>query len=513
MPHVLEVSTRPWLEELGVGSIGRVAMDELQRLGDMGYSWLWLMGVWQLGDYGRSLDLGTARAGGFSDLLPHLKEEDVIGSPYAIQVPYRLLKAHGYDCSQLPALRRRLGRVAVRGGQAAPPCPCSRGEAATEAAGMRLLLDFVPNHTAVDCEWILAHPLRYIRNIAAEPQAETDAAVTGPACVDAMARHGILHGGDGTYVWSDTLQLNYWNPELRAAMTEELLAIAEQCDGVRCDMAHLILNDVIEGNWGEQQALMGFSRPEKEFWEEAIAAVRERQPGFVFVAETYSHHSRLQDLGFDYTYDKNLYDVLSSFHLDNIRGYISCQGQAYLRRSCHFTANHDEARAVAHFGSWEKALTASWITFTVPGMRLHWKGEEEGRANRLGVHLLRALYEDPLAGAVEAYSAMLAVVSEPVFLRGSWEYLPVAGDDSSWMLMAWRWALAGDKRLFVANYSGGQGAGRVLLSNAEPDSGQRTLVVTELLSGAQYLRNVAALRTAGLWVVLPAWSVQVFRYP
>lgn len=118
-------------------------------------------------------------------------------------------------------------------------------------------------------------------------------------------------------------------------MVEELLSIAGRCDGVRCDMAHLVLNDVIARNWGAKQEAMGFVRPETEFWQEAIAIVREQHPGFVFLAEAYSHHGLLQRLGFDYTYDKELYDHLSSFHLDNIRGFLSSKGQRYLQHSCH----------------------------------------------------------------------------------------------------------------------------------------------------------------------------------
>ena len=149
MAHMLEVSARPWLEELGVGSLVAVGMEELQGMGERGFSWLWVMGVWQLGDYGRSLDLQRAKEGGFADVLPQWAEADVLGSPYAVQVPYRLLKSHAYDCSQMQALRTKLANVAVHG-----RChwPASAGALDASASnGIRLMLDFVPNHTAIDC--------------------------------------------------------------------------------------------------------------------------------------------------------------------------------------------------------------------------------------------------------------------------------------------------------------------------------------------------------------------------
>lgn len=154
MPHMMEVSARPWLEEMKVSSLGRIVMAELQQFGDWGFSWLWVMGVWQLGDHGRALDLERARGGEFADVLPHWRAADVVGSPYAVQAPYRLLKTADYDCSQLQALRNRLARVEVRGrGEG----PCSCGAVAPPLQGMRLMLDFVPNHTAIDCTSLHLH--------------------------------------------------------------------------------------------------------------------------------------------------------------------------------------------------------------------------------------------------------------------------------------------------------------------------------------------------------------------
>ena len=89
----------------------------------------------------------------------------------------------------------------------------------------------------------------------------------------------LAYGRDPNFPgWPDTLQLNYANPALQAAQMEELLAIAGQCDGVRCDMAMLLLPEVFQRTWGLAPA---------PFWPKAIAAVRRDHPGFTFMAEAY----------------------------------------------------------------------------------------------------------------------------------------------------------------------------------------------------------------------------------
>ena len=85
-------------------------------------------------------------------------------------------------------------------------------------------------------------------------------------------------------------------------MARELERIATMCDGVRCDMAMLILPDVFERTWGR--------RPEP-FWPRTIERVRKAAPSFLFMAEVYwDLEWELQQQGFNYTYDKRLYDRL-----------------------------------------------------------------------------------------------------------------------------------------------------------------------------------------------------------
>ena len=131
-------------------------------------------------------------------------------------------------------------------------------------------------------------------------------------------QHGDLllaHGRDPYFPgWPDTLQLNYGNPATQDAMIGELLKIAGQCDGVRCDMAMLVLPDVFERTWGI---------PTQPFWPKATQRVREQVPDFCFMAEVYwDLEWTLQQQGFDYTYDKRLYDRLRDGHARPVREHF-----------------------------------------------------------------------------------------------------------------------------------------------------------------------------------------------
>ena len=101
---------------------------------------------------------------------------------------------------------------------------------------MALVLDFVPNHTGFDHQWVRTHPEYYVQgtldNYRAEPtlfHPVEDA--------DGSAVRFIACGRDPFFPpWRDVAQLNYFNPATRDAMIGVLTSIAQHCDGVRCDM-------------------------------------------------------------------------------------------------------------------------------------------------------------------------------------------------------------------------------------------------------------------------------------
>ena len=257
------------------------------------------------------------------------------------------------------------------------------------------MLDFVPNHTALDHPWVEDHPEYYVTgtelDLARAPMNYTWVKRSGGDRLLAYGRDPYFSG------WPDTLQLNYGNPATQDAMIAELLEIAERCDGVRCDMAMLVLPEVFERTWGI---------PSQPFWPKATRRVREQSPGFCFMAEVYwDLEWTLQQQGFDYTYDKRLYDRLRDRHARPVREHFRA-GRDYQDKLARFLENHDEPRAAATFPP-EVHEAAAVITYLSPGLRFFQKGQFEGRtAAHLSSPVPRAGRADrPPFGAVLQHAA------------------------------------------------------------------------------------------------------------
>src|SRR5262249_41926392 len=156
------------------------------------------------------------------------------------------------------------------------------------------------NHTAPDHAWVSQHPEYYVRgletSLASEPHNFRRFETSGGPLVLAHGRDPYFPG------WVDTLQLNYRHRGFREAMIGEMNRIAGLCDGVRCDMAMLLLPDVFSRPWGDLSKPADGTPPvDSSFWAEAIPRVRARHPGFVFMAEAYwDLEWALQQQGFDY---------------------------------------------------------------------------------------------------------------------------------------------------------------------------------------------------------------------
>ncbi len=393
-PSLYQINTRVWLTALS-RQLGRpTTLDdipdaELDRLAEQGFDWIWMLSVWQTGAAGRLVSRTSAAwRKEFSDTLADLIDDDIGGSGFAI-TGYTVHEDLGGD-EALARLRDRLRR-----------------------RGMRLMLDFVPNHTGLDHPWVLDHPEYYITGT------ELDLAREPHNYIWITRKPGDLllaYGRDPYFPgWPDALQLDYSNPATQEAMTGELLKIAGQCDGVRCDMAMLVLPDVFERTWGKRAPL---------FWPNATRRVREKVPGFCFMAEVYwdLEWTVLQQ-GFDYAYDKRLYDRLREGHARPVREHLHA-GLDYQTRLARFLENHDEPRAATAFPD-DMHQAAAIITFLSPGLRFFHQGEFEGRENRISPHLWRGPDEtvDPQLQAF--YDRLLGVLREGVVREGRWQLAEV----------------------------------------------------------------------------------------
>lgn len=480
-PALYQVNTRIWLTQLS-RKVGRPAtLDDipdrdLDQFAGKGFDFIWFLSVWQTGCASQrvSRSLPELRKD-FEATLPDLREEDIEGSGFAI-TGYSVHEKLGGDAA-LARLRARL-----------------------RERGLRLILDLVPNHTALDHPWVEQHPEYYVagteEDVIREPHNYGWARRKEGDLVFAYGRDPYFPG------WTDTFQLNYGNPATQSAMRDVLMKIASQCDGVRCDMAMLLLPEVFERTWG---------RTAESFWPSAIAQVRESYPDFRFMAEVYwDLEWTLQQQGFDYTYDKRLYDRLREGHAKPVREHFLA-GLDYQDKLARFLENHDEPRAAATFSP-ESHKAAAVITFLAPGLRFFHQGQFEGRRKRISPHLVRAPIEPVEETLQQFYERLLAVVRQEVVRTGQWQLLECrpAWDEnwSSDSFIAFAWEMDRERLLVVVNYS--PEWGQCYVKPAFTDLAGGRWQLKDLIGNTVYEREGRDLYERGLYLDEPAWKAQVF---
>jgi hypothetical protein len=407
-PSIYEINALVWLGELSrkygtAITLASVPRTEWDGLAGWKFDAVWLMGVWERSP--TSVQIAREHPGlqeEYRRALPGYTDDDVAGSPYCVrryEVDTRLGGREG-----LAAARQALAN-----------------------RGMRLILDFVPNHTARDHPWVDEHPEYYV-----------------PGTPDCSFAHGgrlIALGRDPYFPpWTDVAQLNAFDPSQRQAALETLMEIAGQCDGVRCDMAMLVTNEVFARTWGK-------TPPQTEYWRGIIAAVREHNPEFLFIAEAYwDMEWTLQHQGFDYCYDKRLYDRLINGDAASVRAHLGAD-ISYQKRLIRFLENHDEPRASAVMPG-DRHRSAALAVATLPGAKLWHEGQFEGRRIKLPVQLARRP-EEPVDEDLRAFYGELLQLRN----RGREWRLAGEGDDR---ILAWTW----DGRVRTGiNFSAGAVAG------------------------------------------------------
>lgn len=486
-PHLMEINTRVWLNELRRKhaspdmTISTIPDEEWEALRHLGFDMIWLMGVW-------TPSPGSAR---IARETPALREEAVSiagtdenldASPYSIY-EYKLNPALGFEW-ELKALREKLN-----------------------AMGMKLLLDFVSNHVARDNPCLKECLHCFVKGTADDYKARPDwfFELDTP---DGKAY--VAYARDPNFpAWTDSAQLNYFHPETREKMTKQLLEVAGMCDGVRCDMVMLTLNDIHEGTWGPLLERAGFRRPGKEFWETAIKAVKEEHPEFVFLAEVYwGLEWRLQQLGFDYTYDKVVYDRLRSLGADEVRGHLRAE-KLYQKRSVRFIDNHDEDPSVEAFG-WPRAQAAAAVISTIKGLRFYSDSQLNGLRRRVPLQLKDLSLEPDLA-VKKFYEKLLKIVDHPAFHGGEWTLLdvrPCSKEDRSFVnILAWSWAQRRTLKIVVVNYSPAPVCGVV---NVKIRTSGETTAVFEQLSDRFFSFNSDSLKEGLRLENIPPYASYIF---
>jgi hypothetical protein len=481
-PSLYQINTRVWLTALSRSLGRRATLDdipdaELDALAKGGFDWIWLLSVWQTGPEAQQVSRSNEEwRREFHETLPDLRDEDIPGSGFAI-TGYTVHNDLGGDAA-LARLRERLKK-----------------------RGFKLMLDFVPNHMGLGHPWIEDHPEHFIRgnegDLARAPQNYTRVKRKAGDAIFAYGRDPYFAG------WPDTLQLNYANPATQAAMTDILLKIAGQCDGVRCDMAMLVLPDIFERTWGQRAPL---------FWPEATQRVREHTPGFLFMAEVYwDMEWTMQQQGFDYAYDKKLYDRLREHHARPVREHLHA-GLDYQDKLARFLENHDEPRAAATFAP-DVHKAAAILTFLSPGLRFFHQGQFEGRRKRISPHLSRGPSEAVNEELRAFYDRLLQILRNPAIHDGQWQLLECApGWDGNWThdsFVVFSWQGANEDRFVIAvNYALNQSQCHVRLPFSNL-AGKKWRLQDQLAAG-DHEWNGDDLSGRGLFLDMAPWQASVF---
>jgi hypothetical protein len=488
-PQLYEINSRAWLKTLSrqVGhriTLAQVPQEEWTRLRDLGMDLVWLMGVWLPSPQGIRIarshpDLQEA----YRQALPDFTPEDVIGSPYAI-AEYRLDPCLGTE-EDLVQARENLRQ-----------------------AGLGLVLDFVPNHTARDHPWVRAHPERYVH---ADAPSRFGPGESFETRTQDGTKKWVAHGRDPYFPpWTDTAQIFPLAEETRRAVSEQLLRIARVCDGLRCDMAMLVQNRIFQQTWGAWMQSEGHGPPQTEYWEEVLAPLKARYPDFLLMAEVYwGLEPELLAVGFDYVYDKAGYDRLRAFDVTGYKQGLLDEGDEGSRR-VRFLENHDEERLAAAFPA--AAFRSTALLHAVsPGLRLFYHGQLEGLKTRLPVQLGREPDERPDPETAAFYERLLAVTKEPVFKQGQPFILTVApafeGDQGYRPVVAFAYRHGGEVGLAAVNQSEQPVSGYLRFPKGFWEGWSPVALHERLAEPAEvYLREPEALGDEGLYVRLEPYA-------
>jgi glycosidase len=471
-PSLFQINTRVWLQRLSRDAGERITLADIDDaaidgFAEKGFDWIWLLSVWQTGAAGRAVSRSNPQwRAEFKTVLPDLTEDDICGSGFAITA-YTVNEALGGETA-LAQFRERLAK-----------------------RGIKLMLDFVPNHTAPDHPWVKTNPDYYVEG---SEEALADSSQNYLRVETNRGPKILAYGRDLNFPgWPDTLQLNYANPELQAARIDELIAIAGKCDGVRCDMAMLLLPEIFQRTWG--------LTPEP-FWPKATAAVHAKYPAFTFMAEVYwDLESTLQQQGFVYCYDKRLYDRLRDGHAAPIRGHLLA-GLDYQDKLARFLENHDEPRAASEL-PWPQHQAAAIITFLSPGLRFFHQGQFEGARVRVPTHLCRGPVEPTNPRIAAFYARLLQVLKIGAFRDGLWSQIqPQLAWSGNWTsddFVAYAWADKADGRhVVVVNYADNQGQCRLKLPF--PEIRGKQVRLTDVMGTEIYDRDGSELIGPGLFI-------------
>ncbi len=410
MPRLvlLAKNTLVWLDQLSkqykkpITRLDQIPDEELDLLASRGFTGLWLIGLWER-----------------SQASARIKQ--MCGNPDAVSSAYSLAR---YEIANEIGGYEAYENLRIRAWQ----------------RGIRLASDMVPNHMAIDSDWLIHNPDRFLGlpyspfpsysfdgpDLSPDPRIEikiddhyynrTDAAVVFRR-IDRNTgdTRYIYHGNDGTSMpWNDTAQLNYLNPEVREAVIQTILDVARKFPIIRFDAAMTLARRHFQRLWFPEPGSGGDipSRAEhglprdvflaampQEFWREVVDRVSKEAPDTLLLAEAFwlMEGYFVRTLGMHRVYNSAFMNMLRDEENTKFRQLIKNTLEfdpEILRRYVNFISNPDERTAVDQFGKGDKYFGVCTLMVTLPGLPMFGHGQIEGYTEKYGMEYKRAYYDE-----------------------------------------------------------------------------------------------------------------------
>ena len=424
MPRVVMMAknTFVWLNQLSreyqrpIDRLDQVPDETLDQLAQWGFTGLWLIGLWERSDASREIKQMTGNP-------------DAVASAYSLaryQIAARLGGDEAYD-----NLSRRCG-----------------------SRGIKLASDMVPNHMAIDSDWVYDHPDWFIQadqppfpayqfnspdlskrpgisiNLEDHYYSRSDAAVVFKHYDHNTGRtRFIYHGNDGTSMpWNDTAQLNYLDPEVRESVIQTILSVARKFPIIRFDAAMTLTKKHYQRLWFPQPGSGGDipSRADyamtkenfdqvmpEEFWREVVDRVAAEVPDTLLLAEAFwlMEGYFVRTLGMHRVYNSAFMHMLRNEENEKYRLLIKntlVYDPQILKRYVNFMNNPDEKTAVEQFGKGDKYFGICTLLSTMPGLPMFGHGQVEGYSEKYGMEYYRPYWDEtPDQGLVDHHASTI----------------------------------------------------------------------------------------------------------